>query len=55
VVVEIVPKTALKNPVSLEQVKTEKSLSTMCLIKKQRLSVAPVTEKEWERVIEMAR
>jgi predicted RNA-binding protein with PUA-like domain len=55
VVVEVVPKVALKKPVSLEQVKAEKSLSTMCLIKKQRLSVAPVTEKEWERVFEMAR
>lgn len=51
VVVEVVPDRAIKKPVSLEYIKTDPQFSTMCLIKKQRLSVAPVTKKEYDSII----
>ncbi len=53
VVVEVVPWKAFKVPVTLEYVKTDKQLSDVCLLRKQRLSVAPVTEKHYNRIISL--
>jgi predicted RNA-binding protein with PUA-like domain len=44
----------LKHPVSLAQIKTDKRLSDMALIRLGRLSVQPVTDKEWEIVMGLA-
>lgn len=55
VVVDIAPVKPLKNPVSLEQIKAEKSLQDMKLVKLSRLSVGPVTKEEWEKIIEMSK
>ena len=44
----------LKNPVSLEQLKKDKRLADMALIRLSRLSVQPVKESEWKIVMEMA-
>jgi predicted RNA-binding protein with PUA-like domain len=44
----------LKQPVSLAQVKLEKRLANMALIRLGRLSVQPVTDEEWGIVMEMA-
>ncbi|TSJ60574.1 EVE domain-containing protein [Starkeya sp. 3C] len=44
----------LKNPVSLADIKTEPRLAEMALLKYSRLSVQPVTDREWEIVLEMA-
>lgn len=44
----------LMNPVSLAAVKTEPRLSEMALMKYSRLSVQPVTDEEWNIVLEMA-
>lgn len=54
VVVDFAPLKKLKNPVSLAQVKMEKRLANMALIRLGRLSVQPVTDEEWEIVMEMA-
>lgn len=54
VAVEVSPFKKLKNPVTLAQIKANKSLANMALIKLSRLSVQPVTDKEWELVLEMA-
>ncbi|MEJ7611968.1 MAG: EVE domain-containing protein [Ferruginibacter sp.] len=54
VAVDLSPLKALKTPVSLSQVKAEKRLSEMALIKLSRLSVQPVTEKEWSIIMELA-
>jgi predicted RNA-binding protein with PUA-like domain len=51
VVVDVVPYKSLNTPVTLEIVGKDKILSTMCLIKRQRLSVAPVTKKEFDRIL----
>jgi len=40
-------------PVTLKQVKNTPELAEMSLVKSMRLSVQPVTEKEWELVCKM--
>ncbi len=54
VVVDLKPYKKLKKPVSLAQVKSDKRLADMALVRLGRLSVQPVTEKEWEAVMELA-
>lgn len=54
VVVDLKPVRKLKNAVNLKQIKSETRLANMALIKLSRLSVSPVTEGEWETVLEMA-
>jgi predicted RNA-binding protein with PUA-like domain len=44
----------LKKPVSLDELKKDKRLKDMALIRFGRLSVQPVTEKEWEIIMQMA-
>jgi predicted RNA-binding protein with PUA-like domain len=44
----------LAHPVSLEQIKADKRLKDMALVRIGRLSVQPVTEKEWKVVMELA-
>ena len=43
----------LAKPVSLEQIKKEKKLSSMALVRISRLSVQPVTEEEWKIIMKM--
>ena len=54
VVVDVKPVKALKKPVSLAQIKGDKRLANMALVKLSRLSVQPVTEDEWNTVLELA-
>ncbi|MGN6435139.1 MAG: EVE domain-containing protein [Agriterribacter sp.] len=54
VVVDLKPHKKLKKPVSLEQIKADKRLADMALVRLGRLSVQPVTEKEWKIVLELA-
>ena len=54
VVVDLKPLKKLKNPVTLAQVKADKRLSEMALVRLGRLSVQPVTAEEWQIVMEMA-
>jgi predicted RNA-binding protein with PUA-like domain len=44
----------LKNPVSLAAMKAESRLKEMGLIRSSRLSVSPVTDAEWDVVLELA-
>ncbi|WP_299650864.1 EVE domain-containing protein [uncultured Tateyamaria sp.] len=44
----------VKTPVTLEMVKADPRLEEMALIRNSRLSVQPVTEREWAVVCEMA-
>jgi predicted RNA-binding protein with PUA-like domain len=44
----------LKTPVKLSQIKKEKKLASMALVRISRLSVQPVTDEEWMKVMEMA-
>lgn len=54
VVVDLKPVKKLKQPVTLQQMKAERRLSEMALIRIGRLSVQPVTDKEWKIIMEMA-
>lgn len=54
VVVDLKPYRKLKLPVGLIQIKADKRLADMALVKLGRLSVQPVTEKEWKIIMEMA-
>jgi predicted RNA-binding protein with PUA-like domain len=53
VVVDVKAVEPLKRPVTLEEIKVEPRLSQMALIKFSRLSVQPVTDKEWAIVREL--
>jgi predicted RNA-binding protein with PUA-like domain len=44
----------LKTPVQLSEIKKDKRLSQMALIRIGRLSVQPVTEDEWKIIMEYA-
>ena len=53
VVVDIKPYKRIKKPVTLEQVKADKRLKDMALVRLGRLSVQPVTEDEWNVIMEL--
>lgn len=53
VVVDLSPVEALKNPVSLEQIKTEESLKDISLVRQGRLSVMPLRAAEFDKILEM--
>jgi predicted RNA-binding protein with PUA-like domain len=54
VVVDLKPVRALKRPVSLKEIKDQKNLYDMALIRLGRLSVQPVKEEEWKTVMELS-
>jgi len=53
-VVEIKAKKALKHPVTLSEFKADKTFAGWDLLRIGRLSVVPVPEKMWERILELA-
>lgn len=52
--VDLKPHKKLKKPVTLAELKTNKKLQNMALIRIGRLSVSPVTEEEWEEILKMS-
>jgi predicted RNA-binding protein with PUA-like domain len=54
VVVDLKPYKKLKKSVPLDTIKKEKRLKDMALVRIGRLSVQPVTEKEWSVIMELA-
>src|SRR6476620_6567299 len=52
--VDLKPYKKLKKQVSLDQIKKDKRLKEMALVRISRLSVQPVTEKEFKIVMELA-
>jgi predicted RNA-binding protein with PUA-like domain len=52
--VDLKPFKKLKNPVKLEQIKKDKRLAGMALVRIGRLSTQPVTEEEWNIIMEMS-
>lgn len=53
-VVELVPEKALKRGVTLAEVKADKKLAGMALVKYARLSVQPVKKEEFDRILELS-
>jgi predicted RNA-binding protein with PUA-like domain len=54
VTVELRADRKLKKPVSMDEIKKDKRLANMALVRISRLSVQPVAEKEWEAIRELA-
>lgn len=54
VVVDLKPVRKLKKPVTLVQMKADKRLANMDLLRLGRLSVGKVTDEEWKIVLELA-
>lgn len=52
--VDLQPYKKLKKPVSLDEIKKDKTLANMALVRIGRLSVQPVTDKEFETIMKMA-
>jgi predicted RNA-binding protein with PUA-like domain len=52
--VAVEPVRALKQPVTLKQVKADPKLAKMELIRQSRLSVSPVRDAEWAQILDLA-
>ena len=54
-VVDVVPEKTLRRPVTLSEIKADRTFATFPLVRISRLSVMPVTDAEWARVEKMSR
>jgi predicted RNA-binding protein with PUA-like domain len=54
IAIDLVPDKKLKNPVSLSQIKSEKRLSDMVLVRAPRLSVQPVKDNEFKIILDLS-
>lgn len=54
VAVDFKPLKKLKNPVTLQAIKDERSLREMELVKNSRLSVQKVTPEAWNKILKMS-
>jgi predicted RNA-binding protein with PUA-like domain len=54
VAVDLKPIRKLKNSVTMEIIKKDKRLKDMALVRIGRLSVQPVSDKEWKVIMELA-
>ena len=52
--VPVEPVRKLERPVTLKEIKAQPDLAKMELIRQSRLSVSPVREQEWQRILSMA-
>jgi predicted RNA-binding protein with PUA-like domain len=53
--VRVEPVQKLDRPVTLAEIKAEPALAKMELIRQSRLSVAPIRDDEWTKVLELSR
>jgi len=54
VVVDIVPKRLLAHPVPLGSIRKLKEMKSFDLVRQTRLSVMPVSEAQWEKILSMS-
>jgi len=52
--VDLAPHKALEKPVTLAQIKADKKLANMSLLRRSRLSVVPVTAAEFSHIVELS-
>jgi predicted RNA-binding protein with PUA-like domain len=55
VVFDLKPKSKVKRPVTLAEIKADKSFADFHLVRMSRLSVMPVTPAQWEKISAMAK
>jgi len=53
--VDIAPVKSLKNPITLDQIKADKTLQDMKLVRQTRLSVSPVTKSQFDQILKLGR
>ena len=53
VAVDVKTKKSLKNPITLKQIKKEKKLSHLALVKQGRLSVMPIDKISWDLICKL--
>ena len=53
VAVNVKTKKALKNPITLKQIKKEKKLSHLALVRQSRLSVMPIDKMSWDLICKL--
>ncbi|HVA97401.1 MAG TPA: EVE domain-containing protein [Bacteroidia bacterium] len=54
VAVDLVPFKTLKNPVTLAQIKADKKLQNIYLVRQGRLSVMPLEKEEFEHIVKLS-
>jgi predicted RNA-binding protein with PUA-like domain len=54
-VVDVTPDEKLAQPVTLAAIKADRAFASFALVRMSRLSVMPVTDAEWTRIIDMSR
>jgi predicted RNA-binding protein with PUA-like domain len=54
-VVDIAPEKKLARPVTLAEIKADRSFASFPLVRMSRLSVMPVTDAEWARIEKLSR
>ncbi|MEO0439724.1 MAG: EVE domain-containing protein [Pseudomonadota bacterium] len=54
IAVKVKPVRKLDNPVTLKAMKQNPKLANLAIIRQTRLSVAPVTEAEWDEILAMS-
>jgi predicted RNA-binding protein with PUA-like domain len=53
-VIDLKPKRKVKRPVTLAEVKADSRFAGFALVREPRLSIMPVSEEQWEMLMEMA-
>jgi predicted RNA-binding protein with PUA-like domain len=53
VVVDLKPEKKMKKPVTLATIKADKRLEGISLVKQGRLSVCPITDEEWDIILQL--
>lgn len=53
--VDVAAAKPLPHPVTLKQIKETDALASMALVRQSRLSVCPVSEKEWQAILKLGR
>ncbi len=55
VVVDVEPVAPLERPVTLAEIKEQRVLAEMALVRRSRLSVTPVTKREFDKVLSLGK
>ena len=54
-VVDVAPEKRLARPVTLAAIKADRAFATFPLVRMSRLSVMPVSDAEWTRIVDMSK
>jgi predicted RNA-binding protein with PUA-like domain len=54
-VVDVAPEKKLARPVTLAAIKADRAFASFALVRMSRLSVMPVSDAEWTRIVDMSK